>query len=76
MKKMTLKDYYDSLDETSPRVKFRDAIVKSCGVTIDTFYKWLNGGTKDVPKLAKEKISEISGIQVNDLFPNGETTES
>jgi hypothetical protein len=75
MQNMTLKNYYESLEDTSPKVKFRDAIVEKCGVTVDTFYKWMNGGTRDIPKLAKEKISEISGIPVNDLFPNGVMTE-
>jgi hypothetical protein len=65
---MTLKDYYDSIEDTSPRSKFRDEIVRECGVTLDTFYKWMNGAS-NVPKLAKEKISEYTGISVDELFP-------
>ncbi len=38
---MTLKDYYYMLDESSPRTKLRDQIIEECGISYDTFYKWM-----------------------------------
>ena len=67
--KMTLKDYYHSLDENSPRANLKDKIISECGISPATFYNWVNGNTSDIPKTAKERISEIIGIQVDELFP-------
>ncbi len=68
-KKMTLKDYYESLDDNSPRGNLKDKIISECGISPATFYNWVNGNTSDIPKTAKERISEITGIKVNELFP-------
>ena len=46
-----------------------DLICKECGITIPTFYKWINGETKRIPKNSKEKISELTNISVEELFP-------
>ena len=67
---MTLKDYYNNLDENSPRTKFRDLIIRECGISYDTFYKWMNGYTIEVPKLSREKISQVTGVSAEELFPN------
>ena len=72
MKKCPLKDYYDSLAVEDPRVQLRNKLAKECGVTIMTVYRWING--EIIPdKLKREKISEIVGIAVDELFPEAET---
>jgi len=68
-KKMTLKDYYDSIDDTSPKMKFKEQIIKECGISHATFYNWMNGSS-EIPKTSKERISEITGIPVDELCPN------
>ena len=45
---MTLKDYYNGLDEISPKTKLRDEIIEECGISYDTFYKWMNGSTREI----------------------------
>ena len=64
-----LKQFYDDLVKENPQMKFRDLICEECGITIPTFYKWLNGETKRIPKNSKEKISELTNIPVEELFP-------
>ncbi|MBA7533635.1 hypothetical protein ES705_25876 [subsurface metagenome] len=68
--KLTFKKYYEKLGEENPQVKLRERIIKECGITRATFYKWLNGETNNVPKLAMEKISELTGVTVEYLFPD------
>jgi transcriptional regulator with XRE-family HTH domain len=68
--KMTLKGYYEELGKRStPQKEFRDLIARECGVTSMTVYRWLSGEiTPD--KLKRDKISEITGMTVEELFPN------
>lgn len=54
--KITLKGYYESLGR--PQADFRERIIKECGITIATFYRWMNGQSKP-NKLQREKIEEI-----------------
>lgn len=65
---MDLKDYYDSLDESSfPKKEFRDTIIAECDIDITTFYRWLKQGIYD--KLKREKVSQITGIPELNLKP-------
>ena len=64
-----LKQFYDDLILENPQMKFKDLICKECGITIPTFYKWINGETKRIPKNSKEKISELTRIAIEELFP-------
>ena len=66
---MTLKDYYYVLDESSPRTKLRDQIIEECGISYDTFYKWMNRSTGEIPKTSRERIAQIIGISAEELFP-------
>ena len=67
---MALKDYYKELGKRStPQKEFRDKIAAACGVANMTVYRWMSG--EIVPeKLKREKIAEVSGISVDELFPN------
>lgn len=68
---MVLKEYYNSLADrtTPPKKEFREKIASACGVTEMTVFRWISG--EIVPdKLKREKIAEIAGIQVQQLFPN------
>lgn len=68
IKKSPLKDYYDSLTVEDSRVLLRNKLAEECGVTIMTVYRWINGEV--IPdKLKREKISEIVGIPIDELFP-------
>lgn len=68
MKRLPLKEYYDSLVVEDPRITFRDKLAKECDVTIMTVYRWINGEV--VPdKLKRERIAEIVGVSVEELFP-------
>lgn len=74
MKKCPLKNYYDNLTVEDPRVQFRNKLAKECGVTIMTVYRWINGEV--IPdKLKREKIAEIVGVSVDELFPEIETVK-
>lgn len=67
---MTLKDYYEKLPDwhSAPKIQFRDQLVKECGVSVMTVYRWFSG--ECVPdKLKREKVAELTGIPVEELFP-------
>jgi hypothetical protein len=68
--KLTFKDYYKQLGKRDPQIELRNRIISECGISTATFYKWLNRKTDTIPKLARQKISEITGIPVEDLFPD------
>lgn len=67
---MKLNDYYKQLKgQPPPQKEFREKIAKECGVSDMTVYRWLSG--EIVPeKLKREKIAEITGLPVDELFPN------
>jgi len=66
-RKITLKDYLDSIDSPNPKHLMIDRISTECGVSKVTVYRWISG--KVVPdKLKREKIAEITGIVVDELF--------
>lgn len=67
-KKRTLQDYFGTLSEKSPKRQMIEKIADECGVSLMTVYRWISGEV--VPdKLKKEKIAEITGIAVDELFP-------
>ena len=70
LKAQNLSDYYKALkNQPTPQKEFREKIAKECGVTEMTIFRWLSGET--IPeKLKREKIAEITGLPVNNLFPN------
>jgi transcriptional regulator with XRE-family HTH domain len=67
---MNLNEYYKQLqDQPSPQREFRQKIAKECGVSEMTVFRWLSGEV--VPeKLKREKVAEITGLTVEELFPN------
>jgi Helix-turn-helix. len=70
---MTLQEHYSQIgNNPSPKRAFRTMIAEACGVTELTVYRWLSG--EIIPeKLKKEKIAELTGIPVEQLFPTQET---
>lgn len=65
---MNFKNYCESLKQQDPHAEFKKLIMFECDVTAATFQNWKAG--KTIPnKLAKEKISELTNIPVNELFP-------
>ena len=72
---MTLKQYYHDLKQENPAIQFRDQILQECGVSYDTFYKWLNTETQP-NRLTQQKIAEISGISIEKLFPAKQTAKN
>lgn len=67
---MTLKDYYNNLPEMdAPKANFRRTLASECGVAPMTVFRWLAGDV--IPdKLKREKVAEITGQPVNELFPD------
>ena len=64
---MNLPEYYKQLSQ-SPR-EFRQKLATECGVSEMTVFRWLSGEV--VPdKLKRERIAEIAGVPVEELFPN------
>jgi hypothetical protein len=66
---MTLKDYWKDLIENDPKKKFKQRVISELGITVHTFNKYVQGKTKGVNKLFKERIAEIAGKPVDELFP-------
>jgi transcriptional regulator with XRE-family HTH domain len=69
MEKITFKEYVTDMpsEKTSERAIFIKKIAKACGVNESTVYRWLNNKAKP-SLLAKQKISEITNIPINNLF--------
>lgn len=65
---MNLKEFYSDLqNQPTPQKEFRDKIASACGVTEMTVYRWLSG--EIIPeKLKREKIAELTGLPVDELF--------
>lgn len=66
---MALQDYYKELGRRfTPQKEFRDKIAGACGVSEMTVFRWLSGDI--IPeKLKREKIAEVTGLSVDELFP-------
>lgn len=70
-KRVSLKDYYQNLEHRpmTPKQKLRKELMDAFGVTEMSVSRWLNGS--EIPARDKwEKISEITDIPVEDLFPD------
>lgn len=73
MNKQTLQEY--NKDLTNAPINLRDRIAKECDVTMPAVYRWLKGWS--IPdKLKREKIAEIIGKPVEELFPNIEKVKN
>lgn len=68
---MAFKDYISKLSDqrTTERTLMIERIAKECGVHTSSIYKWMNGKVKP-DKLKMQKVSEITGISVDELFNN------
>lgn len=65
---MTLKEYYQALEHRpmTPKQQLRKRLMDAFGVTEMTISRWVGG---DIPPKDKwDKISEITGIPVEELF--------
>ncbi|ROT19636.1 hypothetical protein EEL53_10355 [Muribaculaceae bacterium Isolate-114 (HZI)] len=69
---MTLKDYYESIPESrweTPRRKFVEQIKERCEVTDSTVINWISGRAKPQKSSHYVALAEITGIPVENLFP-------
>lgn len=67
---MGLKSYYKELPRKvgeTPKQKFVRELSEECGVAPETVYRWISG-TSRPDKLKQKKISEITGIPVEELL--------
>lgn len=64
---MTFKGYYNSLDDDA-KIVLRNRIIEVTGIGYSTFYNWLNGSTKNINKLHRAAIADITGLNVESLF--------
>jgi len=67
---ITLKEWYENLPAKDQTAK-RDLIAESCGVTIKTFYSWLNG--VHIPKLPMQNV--IKQIAKTDIYFTNSASE-
>ncbi|MBR1775075.1 MAG: hypothetical protein IJ759_06070 [Bacteroidales bacterium] len=67
--KMTLKDYYDSLErETPPKQKFVEDIASKCSVQEQTVRSWIYGRAKPKEEWHIKVLEEITGIERSELW--------
>lgn len=59
---MTFKDYYKNLGKS--RYSLRDMLIARCGISIPTFYTWIDNPGKIKPH-SREIILEIFGYTFN-----------
>ncbi len=66
--KITLSSYYNQLPpfEKRPLV---NKICEICDVTMTTAYNWISGRNKPIKASYFHKISELTGIPAENLFP-------
>lgn len=72
---MTLKEYYQSLEHRpiTPKQQLRKSLMDAFGVTEMTISRWMG---RDIPPKDKwDKISDIVGIPVEELFADAITVE-
>lgn len=61
-KELTLKDYYEAVPKKD-MISFRDTVIKRCGISYPTFYKWIknpqyvNIAHKDLIELIANEFS-------------------
>lgn len=68
---MDFKLFYQNLPDKLEKRKIRNNIISTCRIQHSTFYSWLY--RQKIPALAQEKISEILGKPIEDLFPEDES---
>lgn len=60
------KGYYSRLSE-SAKINFRNKVINDCGITLKTFYRWL-----DNPELIRppdrKVFSKHAGLSLTDMF--------
>lgn len=67
--KMTLKGYYDSLPNASyPKTDFVTKVQMLCGVSMTTARNWIEGKTRPCKLENIEKLSELTGIDKEQLW--------
>lgn len=72
--KMALMDYYNKLSDVSPKAAFRRRVMNECDVDRTTVHRWFSDDI--IPdKLKREKIAEIAGVKVEELFPTSTSNE-
>ncbi|MBK5721311.1 hypothetical protein JGH11_10550 [Dysgonomonas sp. Marseille-P4677] len=64
---MSLKTHYENLPD--PKKKLLNDIMQACDLSQASVYRLLTG-KKDPTKLQAEAISKITGITVEELFPD------
>ena len=62
--------YYQNISEKTEKRELRNKIIDACKIQHSTYYSWLH--RKTIPLLAQEKIAEIIGKPVEELFPEKE----
>nr|DAO97238.1 MAG TPA: MerR family regulatory protein [Caudoviricetes sp.] len=66
---MTLKGYYQSLPlRNAPRYDFLMEVARRCKVTEQTVRNWVLYGVKPQQRVHIEILSELTGIQEEDLW--------
>lgn len=67
--RMTLKGYYKSLPlRNAPRYDFVTEVAKRCKVTEQTVRNWVLYGVKPQQRIHIKVLSELTGIQEEDLW--------
>ena len=67
--KLTLKDYYFGLPEAScPKTEFMNEVAKQCGVSFSTVRNWIRFGMKPSNPKHVEILSQLTGIDAEDLW--------
>lgn len=72
-RKMTLRDYFFSLPsamEIAPRSNLIREVANKCGVSVGAARSWLAYGVKPRKKEYIDALTEITGINREDLFEN------
>ena len=68
-RKMTLKDYYDSLPKAScPKSDFIMSVANECGVTYNTVCNWIRGAYQPTKEHYVEVLSKHTGIPKEELW--------
>lgn len=63
----TVKDFYESLSDVSPRRRFRESVMLITGCNSKTFWNWMNSKTTP-PFIVRKIISDASGVDEKVLF--------
>lgn len=78
MNEVTFTGYYESLPKRRQKGKTRfvNRIAKKCGVQPYTVWRWLRGDYEPSKDEYKNKIAELLGLSVEQLFPSKEEKEA